>query len=80
MSRRSLMRGARCLASRSGPITLVSNEQPDGVSVQVREAAPGRAEAVETTWSTVPSRLPRASMEASSVRSTISVVTPGSLA
>jgi len=37
-----------------------------------------RAEAVETTWSTVPSRWPRAAMESSSVRSTLSVLIPGS--
>ena len=74
----SFIRGARCLASMSGPITLVSNDSRIASRSRSAIRPRTRAEAVETTWSTVPSRSPRAAMEASSVRSTISVLTPGS--
>jgi hypothetical protein len=72
------MRGATCLASSSGPITLVSNDRL--IASRSRSARRPRApeEAVETTWPTAPSGLPRAAMEASSVRSTVSVVIWGS--
>ena len=74
----SLIRGARCLASISGPITLVSKDRLIASRSSPATRPRARAEAVETTWPTVPSRLPRAAMEASSVRSTVSVLMPGS--
>ena len=73
-----VIRGARCLASINGPITLVSNDSLIASRSRSAMRPRARAEAVETTWPTAPSRLPRAAMEASSVRSTVSVVIPGS--
>ncbi len=72
------IRGARCLASMSGPITLVSKDSRIASRSRSAMRPRARAEAVETTWSTGPSRSPRAAMDASSVRSAVSVLISGS--
>jgi hypothetical protein len=72
------MRGARCLASINGPITLVSNDRLIASRSRSAMRPRARAEAVETTWPTAPTRLPKAAIEASSVRSTVSVAISGS--
>ena len=74
------IRGARCLASMSGPITLVSKDSRMASRSRSGTRPRARAEAVDTTWSSVPSRSPSAAMDASSVRSTVSVLMPGSSA
>ena len=76
----SVIRGARCLASISGPMTLVSKDSLIASRSRSGTRPRARAEAVDTTWSSEPSRSPSAAMDASSVRSTVSVLMPGSAA
>jgi hypothetical protein len=57
-----------------GPITFVSSDAAIASRVRSGSRPRARADAVETMWSTLPIRSPRAAIEASSVRSTVSVV------
>jgi hypothetical protein len=74
----SLIFGARCLASISGPITFVSNDSRTLSRSRSASLPRARADAVHTTWSMPSSLSASAAIEASSVRSTASTEIPGS--
>ena len=56
----SFIRGARCLASISGPITLVSKDSRIASRSRSGTRPRARADAVETTWSTASRAVRRA--------------------
>ena len=64
---------AKCLASSNGPVALVANEAFTRLAVSSAKPPLARADAVDTTWSTVAIRPASAAMEDSSVTSTRSM-------
>lgn len=69
------MRGAKCLASMIGPTTLVWKDRMIASGVSSLTFPRARADAVETTWSTLPRSSASAAIVPSSVRSTRRTVT-----